>query len=387
MAVTTAPRRWISTTYLFYYGILGVLVPYLGIFLDGRGFSSQQIGEIFALITLARILGPNLWAGLADSSGKGLSILRLGCALSLISFLGLYLVDGYWPITLCLGLMMMFWTAILPQLEVYTLNQVDSDPERYNRIRLWGSVGFIVLTITTGWVYDWLGSEAPVHVSVWVLSGLLVAALCLPAQPPSVSAAAGAEGGWRRALAIPFVVFIAATALLQMSFGPFYGFFSLYLRDLGYDGETTGYLLALGVVAEIVVFVFAGRLIAKGGIKACMAISVLLTALRWSMLAWYADIAVVLIISQLLHAFSFGLTHAASVAFIRHYFPRHFQSRGQALYVSLGFGAGGALGNYLAGVFWQQGSGATLAFTLAALAAGLSAVLIVCLPRRHWENE
>lgn len=371
---------WLALTYLFYFGQLGVLVPYLGVFLDGRGFSSEQIGELLALITLARILGPNLWSSLADASGKGLRILQFGSFLTFALFCMVFWAQGFWPLTLCFGLMMMFWTAVLPQLEVLTLNTVSNDPSRYSRIRLWGSVGFILFTVSAGKGIDLFGSEAPVYLSTLVLLCLFLATLRL--TEPNTDNAKSEEAGnvWHLLKPGPFLWFILSATLLQMSFGPYYGFFALYLKALGYSGQLTGFLIALGVAAEIIIFLLAGRLIAVFGLRWILFISIALTALRWYVIAAHAEVVGLLVLSQIIHAFSFGMTHAASVQFIQASVGPGFQSRGQALYVSIAFGVGGAIGSYLAGQYWQQGTGALLTFGAAAAIAGISALLLLLLP-------
>ena len=174
-----------------------------------------------------------------------------------------------------------------------------------------------------------------------------------------------------------FYGFLLSALLLQLSFGAYYGFFALYVVDLGYSGQATGWLMALGVLAEVVIFLYAGKLIKVFGVKWVLVISILLTALRWYLLGVAASIPIILIFSQGLHAFSFAMTHAASMHFIHHYFGDKFQSQGQAIYISAGFGIGGSIGGYGAGYFWQQGQGAELTFTLAALTAVCSAMSLL----------
>lgn len=367
----------LAITYLLYFGQLGVLVPYLGVFLDGRGFSSQQIGELFALITITRILGPNLWASMADKSGKGLAILRLGSLLTVSTFCLVFWLDGFWGLTLGFALMMMFWTAVLPQLEVLTLNCVASDPSRYSRIRLWGSVGFIILTIITGKAIDISSSEAPIYVSAVVLLGLFLATLFI-SEGPSKAKSQTAEGSiWGKANTAPFILFMCSAIFLQVSFATYYGFFALYTRDLGYSGQTTGLLLALAVAAEIVIFLLAGKLIKIFGLKWILFISIGLTAIRWYVLGVAAEYLWILILSQIIHAFSFGMHHAASIKFIHDYFGQAYQSRGQALYISIAFGFGGAVGNYASGYLWQQGVGSYQAFLFSAVTALISALFLL----------
>ena len=370
-------------TYFLYFGQLGVLVPYLGVFLDGRGFSSEEIGELFAIITLARILGPNLWANLADKSGRGLQVLQFGCLLTVCCFCLVFVLDGFWGITLAFALMMMFWTAVLPQLEVLTLNSVNSNASRYSRIRLWGSIGFIGLTILAGKSIDIFSSEAPVYISAGVLACLFLSTLVLT-DCKDTSADDSVQGSiWNKVLGRAFICFIISALLLQVSFGTFYGFFALYMLDLGYTGQQTGWLVALGVAAEVIIFLLAGRLISFFGVKWILFISIALTALRWWVLANLAEYTSMVILSQIIHAFGFGMTHAASVHFIHGYFGKRYQSRGQALYISIAFGLGGAIGNYVAGQLWQQGAGAMPAFMFACYAAVGAAVIILGVTSKH----
>tara|TARA_R110000744_G_scaffold238171_4_gene355554 strand:- start:169 stop:1302 length:1134 start_codon:yes stop_codon:yes gene_type:complete len=373
----------LSLTFFLYFGQFGVLVPYLGVFLDGRGFSSQDIGELFALITLMRIIGPNLFASVADKSGKSLRILQFGAFLTFVTFCSIFWLDSFWGLTLAFGLMMLFFTAIAPQTEVITLGCVHGDATNYSRIRVWGSIGFIVLTVVAGKLIDVFSSDAPIYISGVVLLSLFLITLKLKEAPATDNTQVAGQSIWRKVRSKVFIAFILSSTLIQISFGPYYGFFALYARDLDYSGQETGGLIALGVAAEVIIFLMAGKLISRFGVKRTLLVSMLFTAVRWYLLAIAAQYWPALVVSQLLHALSFGLIHAASINFIHHYFGGQFRSQGQALYISIGFGIGGAAGNYGAGLIWHQGQGAELAFTLATGFALLGAALVACIPSRH----
>lgn len=373
----------LSLTFFLYFGQFGVLVPYLGVFLDGRGFSSQDIGELFALITLMRIIGPNLFASVADKSGKSLRILQFGAFLTFVTFCSIFWLDSFWGLTLAFGLMMLFFTAIAPQTEVITLGCVHGDATNYSRIRVWGSIGFIVLTVVAGKLIDVFSSDAPIYISGVVLLSLFLITLKLKEAPATDNTQVAGQSIWRKVRSKVFIAFILSSTLIQISFGPYYGFFALYARDLDYSGQETGGLIALGVAAEVIIFLMAGKLISRFGVKRTLLVSMLFTAVRWYLLAIAAQYWPALVVSQLLHALSFGLIHAASINFIHHYFGGQFRSQGQALYISIGFGIGGAAGNYGAGLIWHQGQGAELAFTLATGFALLGAALVACIRSRH----
>ena len=365
---------FLALTYLFYFGHMGVIAPYLGVFLDGRGLPSTAIGELMAIMTIARLIAPNLWAAVADKSGNGLQIIRIGCVLALATFVVLFYVDGFWGIAMCMAFSFGFWTSVIPQLEPLTLHEVKGDSARYSRVRLWGSIGFICMSVTGGLLIDIYGSEVVLVCSTLMLSLLLMISFILRDTRVHHKAEARDGSVWQKVFTQPFLVFIFMATLLQMSFGTYYGFFALYMRDLGYTGQQTGWFISLGVIAEIFVFLVAGKMLARVGVKYALILCMLATMLRWIILAEWADYMVAIMLSQSIHALSFGFAHATSMQFIHHHFGKHFQNQGQALYVSISFGLGGSIGSFVAGQFWAQGTGSYVAWWISAAIAVVGAM-------------
>jgi PPP family 3-phenylpropionic acid transporter len=173
--------------------------------------------------------------------------------------------------------------------------------------------------------------------------------------------------------------------LVQASHGPYYTFYTLYLENYGYRTAQIGQLWALGVVSEIVVFLFMPRLLSRFHRQHLLLVAVSLTALRWVLIAVLVRHPAVVILAQTLHAASFGLYHAVAISLIHSLFTGAHQGRGQALYSSLSFGAGGALGSVASGYLWR-GLGPQSMFLLAA-AVALVAVLVVAIGiRPHRRN-
>lgn len=383
----------LSSSYFFYFAILGLISPYLSVFLDSKGFTSLELGEIFAVITATKIIAPSLWAILADKTGQQLLIIRLGAILALLSFILLFWLDSYWPISLCLAFFSLFWTAILPQLEVLTLNSVRRSSKIYARIRLWGSLGFIFLAILAGQVMEFYDkgnvvseintpfTNAFVLMGCAVLTFLLCSTLSLKPRYVLKKVKKQAHSIRERLFEPRFLIFFTAGILLQISFGPFYGFFALFLRDLEYPGYAVGLFISLGVVAEIFVFIFASSFFKNFSLKSLLVFSLAITSLRWLVVAMYGDSAWLLAFTQLIHAASFALFHSASMVFISSHFTDSQQSRGQAIYLGGVYGVGGAIGAYLAGSLWLDGQGATEAFVTASVAAFLAALLMTFLPK------
>lgn len=369
----------ISLTYFFYFGQLGVITPYAGVFLDGRGFNSQEIGSLLAIITLTRVLGPNLWAAVADKTGRGADIVRFGCLLAFMTFTAVYFSFSFWALTFSFGVMMMFWTAVLPQLEVITVNSTQASKGGYGAVRLWGSIGFIVLSLLVGFLLDYFSTEVIIYTASFCLFALYISSLFIASPQVVPKHERVVVNEWHKVRTLAFFAFIVSAIFLQISFGSYYSFFALYMGDLDYSGKQTGLFIAVGVLSEIGIFLVASRLIAKFGVKWMLIFSMLVTALRWLLLAFVPQFASAIILSQTLHCFSFGMTHASSVHFLHTYFGSGFQSRAQALYVSIAFGIGGALGSFIAGYTWMDGAGAERSFIISASFAfvGAFALLLV----------
>ena len=368
------PYYWrLSGFYFFYFGLLGTLVPYWSLYLKDLGFSAAGIGVLMAIPQLTKVGAPNLWGWLADRSGQRLRIIRVGNLLAAIAFLPVFWIDTFWNMALLLIAFSFFWNAVLAQFEVLTLQSLGEQAHRYSHVRLWGSVGFIVSVLALGEVLDRMGTG----LLPWVLCGLLwllwLGTLTLPAGSPHKTRQQGSEHSLWSVLARPEVsLFLVASFLMQMSHGPYYTFFSIHLENLGFSKLATGSLWALGVLAEVGLFVVMHHLMRRFTIPWILTGSLLLAALRWLIIGLCGDSMFWLVIAQCLHAASFGSFHAASIAWVHRQFGEAMAGQGQALYSSLGFGAGWAVGAGLSGLLWPVwGAGLFFAASLVSLASAM----------------
>ena len=167
--------------------------------------------------------------------------------------------------------------------------------------------------------------------------------------------------------------FFLAVFLMQASHGPYYAFYSIYMKDHGYTETLIGQLWALGVLAEVGLFVVMHHLLQRFGARRVLIASLALAAARWLLIGGYPDSLVLLAVAQLLHAATFGTFHAASIHLVYHYFRGRHKGRGQALYSSVSFGAGGAVGSLASGYAWE-GVGPGMTFGAASVIAALGAV-------------
>ncbi|WP_018994846.1 MFS transporter [Thioalkalivibrio sp. ALJ2] len=363
------PSARLSTVYFFYFASLGAFMPFWGPYLSEAGFSGSQIGELMAIVLATKIIAPNVWGWLADRAGAHMPITRWGAFGGVVAFAGVLLYTGYWWLAVVMAAFSFFWNAILPQFEATTMRTLGRDAHRYALVRLWGSVGFIVAVALLGWAFD--------HIDIawlpWIVLGIF-AALWLTTlwvrEPVRDREQDNNVPALVAVLKRPEVIALfVACFFMQASHGPYYAFFTLYLEEAGFSRAVAGQLWALGVAAEVVLFLLMPRLILRFGAWFLVSVALVLTTLRWGLLAAIPDSLPMLLFIQALHAASYGVYHAAAISLIHYFFPGRLQGRGQALYSSLAFGMGGASGSLVAGYLWDGISPASVYVFAAFLAA------------------
>jgi PPP family 3-phenylpropionic acid transporter len=367
------PYWRLSAFYLTYFAALGALVPYWSLYLKGLGFSALEIGQLMAIPMATKFLAPYVWGWLGDHLGHRMAIVRLGSLLTALIFICVFWFQGFWELGLVMALFSFFWNAVLPQFESVTLVYLGDRAEHYARIRVWGSVGFIIAVMVLGVAVDFSGPAVilPVLLSIYItiwLSSLLIRdpdPAPHPEDQPSIVAV----------LKIPAVMaFFAVCFLLQAGHGAYYAFYSIYMEEVGYSKTLIGQLWALGVIAEVIVFLFMHRLLQRWGARKVLLASLWLAALRWLLIGHFPDQLLVMLFAQTLHAATFGTFHAAAIHLVHSYFTGRHQGRGQALYSSLSFGFGGAVGSLYSGSLWAS-AGPAFTYSVSAFIS-LVAVLI-----------
>lgn len=363
------PYWRLSSFYLFYFAVLGALLPYWALYLQQRGFSALEIGELMAVLMATRIVAPNLWGWLGDRTGRRMTIVRLGSLLALVTFAGVFLARGYWELALVMFTFSFFWNAVLPQFEANTLVHLGDQHHRYSQIRLWGSIGFILSVVALGALFDRIGPSSLPVVLLVMFGTIWAASLAVPES--GVAKSVGADRPLSEVLKRPDVIALLLVCLLmQASHGPYYTFFTIYMEDHGYTRTAIGQLWALGVVAEVGLFLVMHRLLPQFGARQLLLASFALATLRWMLTGLFPDALWIVIPAQAMHAASFGVYHAAAITFFHRHFAGRHHGKGQALYSSVTFGVGGALGAYYSGVLWES-AGPTVAFTAAAALSAL----------------
>ena len=388
------PLPTVAALSFCYFAAIGLFNPYAPLWFQSLGFSTVLIGALAALQSWTRVFAPYAWSWFGDHSGRRVELIRLSAFGTLCASAGLMGVQQALPVAVVTALLFMANSGVVPLYEA-VLGQLlrvsgsntsgsgsesagGIDTQRYGRVRVWGSVGFMVSVTAFGALLERFGIGVfPAFVAA--MNGLmLLAALRLPAThedavhdepaPPVLPLLRQPEVAW----------FFASVFFTVLAHTSLYAFFSLYLVSLGYGKTTVGALWAVSVAVEIAFFWYQGRWFARLSAHGWLQVVALVTAARFVATAAGGASMGVLVVAQMSHAVTFATHHATCIALLQRYFPGRLQGRGQALYTMLGYGLSGALGGVgggwiishlgFAAVFWA----AALCGVAAAVCARLS---------------
>ncbi len=361
------PYWRLSAFYFAYFAQVGAAAPYFSLYLASLGLAAAQIGVLLSLGQLTRVVGPNFWGWVADRHVQRVRVIRLTLACGGLCSAGFFFVNTFWGLFALLLILGFFTSASMPLFESLTLAHLRGAISGYGVIRVWGSVGFILTVTLVGYALDTL----PVASLLWMLLATYalswVCALFVPEASPG-GVAAETEPVWAILWRPEVMALLAACFLMTLAHGPLYAFYSIYLVDHGYSKAAVGWMWTYGVIAEIVVFLLMPALMRRYALSSILLVCFAATVLRFLMIGWGVGSMPLLFVAQLLHGLSFGAYHAAAVTVIHRWFQGAHQVRGQAIYLSVTFGAGGVLGSLLSGLGWDS-IGPAWTFSGAALAA------------------
>jgi PPP family 3-phenylpropionic acid transporter len=364
----------LASFYFAYFLMLGGIAPFFSLYLNKLGFSGVQIGILLALMPLARVVAPPAWAWLADHQGRRRPLVRMTTAAAAVSCTGFLFAKSFAGLFVVILLLNVFWCAALPLVEATTMAHLKGRLGDYGRIRVWGSVSFMLSVIVLGQILDYTGILWLPLMLVALFTVNAMAAWILPVD--RAHAHHEEHVPLREILRRPEVLALfAACFLMALAHGPYNTFYSIHLVEHGYSKSAVGWMWAVSVLAEIVVFLLMPRLLRRFSIPAIMSFSLGCAVVRFLIVGWLTQSTLLMALAQTMHAATFGAHHAAALAAIHHFFRGRTQSRGQALYTSFGFGAGGVLGGLASGWLWQHTSPA-VTFTCASGVA-LIALLVV----------
>jgi len=367
------PYWRLSGFYFLFFLTIGAFMPYWSLYLKSIGMTAEAIGILSAIVVVTKIFSSFIWGWIVDHTGKRIQVIRYTSLLSMLSFSLVLFYQDFWSLFIILLVFSIFWSAALPQIEAVTLSHLGEESDSYTVVRIWGSISFIIAVLALGQFFDQQPIEYLLPIIIASMFLVWLHSLFLPEIPSSHEDSNGIT--FRSILFKPQIIALMLVCfLVQAGHGPYYTFFSIYLEEHHYSNSFIGTAWALGVLAEVLIYLFMHRVIGLYGLRRLMILVLILATIRWLLIAWFVDNVFILLFAQCLHAATFGVYHAVAIQYIHREFKGEHQGRGQALYSSVSFGAGLALGSFISGYLWNI-VGSSYTFVFAAILSAMGVII------------
>jgi PPP family 3-phenylpropionic acid transporter len=378
-----SPATRLRLFYFAFYGGVGTFLPYFAPYLRGLGFSGEQIGTVQMIGPLVAVPAAIAWSVAADRLRAPARVLRFATAWAFLVVLFLPAARTPFAVGAVLLATALAERAVIPLVDSVTVEWAAHHPATtYSSIRLFGSVGFAVLTSVVGLLLTWRGDRpgdplVPLAVVACVGAYALVArrlsAAPAPPHPPRFREMAGLLADW------PLLALLAVFSIHWGATAPFHLLFGLFVRDLGLPASVTGVSMTVGVVAEVAALLAFPRIAGRFSLRAILATSFAVSALRWFLLS-RATGAPEVISLQLLHAFTFGLFWGAAMDAMSRAVPSRLRATGQAMFAGVVFGLGNAVGYQLSGFGYDRWHGVSPLFAWAGGVELIALAALLALP-------
>ncbi|TXE62094.1 3-phenylpropionate MFS transporter [Serratia nematodiphila] len=361
--------RWLALSYFTYFFSYGIFLPFWGVWLKGEGIAPETIGMLLGAGLVARFLGSLLIAPRVKDPSHLVAALRLLALLTLAFAVGFCFGNGWGWLMLVIAGFNLFFSPLVPLTDALAATWQKQIRMDYGRVRLWGSLAFVIGSALTGQLVAVWGHNAILYSLILSVLAMLLGMLLKPSVMPQGEARThgGAERSlWALLKEGPVWRFLLCVTLLQGAHAGYYSFGSIYWQEAGYSASTIGYLWSLGVVAEVIIFASSNVLFRRWNARNLLLLSACCGVLRWSLMAYSTELGWLLLI-QILHCGTFTVCHLAAMRFIA---ARQGQEviRLQAVYSALAMGGGIAVMTVIAGFLFEHWQGGVF-WVMAAVAA------------------
>ena len=362
----------LSRQYFLYFAVLGVFLPYFNLYCYHIGMNGLQIGTISAVRSVVMVAFTLLWAALADRLMIRKGVFVFCNILSAVIWVFMLSAEGYGSILWISVIHAIFLGPMIAFLEAFTMETLEEDRGMYGRIRVWGSLGFIIMVVVMGRVAELY--------SLWLIVPVILAGFIAQAVNSFKISGVSSRGGGLPSRGIKDIitarssVFLAVGFLMLVSHGAYYGFFSIHLEKEGFGNLFMGVSWAVAIAAEITVMIFAQVFLKRFVMERVLLFSLIAAVVRWGVLGLTSN-AIIILLSQCLHAFTYATFHVTSILFMDQLSSREFKTIGQSLNNSVQYGIGMMVGFFLAGYLYEV-AGTAFAFIVSAGISGAAFIIM-----------
>lgn len=345
----------LSSNYTTFFIYLGIMAPFWALWLKDKGLSPSEIGAIIAVPHLMKIVVAPLISQAADKKEEYWRPLLICTGLNLLCSTFYFVAEDFWVLMIITIAVNITLPAVMPLLETVTVGQAVKHNLEYGQIRSVGSAAFIIAAVLFGWFLE----KYDVAFVLWAIyTGMVfftVSILFLPRGNKRSPRTPVNNNAPIKSLMMNkgFLWFLITVGFLQMSHGVYYAMSSIHWIEEGINEDTIGMLWGVGVIAEIGVFIFLGKLLSRNSYSTIFAVVGLIGVLRWTIMAVTVSVPL-LIFAQLLHGLTYGASHLAAINYIKDRVPVEFAGSGQSLYTALPLGLGMAASTYFGSLFYEH---------------------------------
>lgn len=354
--------------YFLHFATLGALVPYAGYFFKSGKFSGTEIGILLAIFPIVKFVVTSLWTATYEKAKAKTVFVSCAIALSSVSLLPMYFFDQFFIAALSLCSFAVFGVGTIPVIESASMKFSEVTGTPYGRMRLYGSLGFIVSALFVGYCVDNFGAGS--FIFAFTVLGLLnvipIAFIRLEEWTRTKAKPGPLRFDFNTTAMTVMLVMFLSTSMFHSNF------FNIRVSEAGGTQALAGYMWASGVLCEVVIFYFMDNLMRRFTAKQLMLGSIGLTVVRYSVTAFSTGLPI-LFVANLLHGVTYAGFHVAALSYFRRVLGADMQLKAQSLYSGLGFGLGSVLGSFLSGIFYDL-SGSNGVFYTAALVCMFSII-------------
>jgi len=364
----------IGSQYFLYFGVMGVFLPYFNLYCYHLKFSGFQIGVLSAIRSIALVLFPLVWGGLADRFHIRRPI-YIFCSFISTAIWAFYLyTTDFWAMLLVTVFYGIFYSPIISFLEAFTMDVLGTEKKSYGKMRGWGTIAFIMTVLLLGKVIDIYSIEI---IIILIFFGSLAQALISIKIPDiQIKKQTSFSSNAKVLLKRPVIVFLFCAFLMLVSHGTYYGFYSIHLENLGYGKTFIGISWALASIAEIIVMIKSDVIFKRFSIDNVLFFSFMVAVFRW-MALFVATSPPFILFLQILHAVTYGTFHVSSILYVDSLTPDEGKTLGQAVNNAVTYGLGLMVGFFINGYLFETLGTFTL-FMISGFIALAGGVLLKC---------
>ena len=363
----------LSAQYFMIFGVMGVTLPYFNLYCYHMHLSGIEIGTLNASRSFLIIVFGIVWGILADHYQRR-RLIYIVCQLLGAFACAFYLKADHYMSILCVTIIVaIFYAPLISFMEAFTMDLIGDNKHAYGSIRLWGSIQFIVMVLLVGELLNYFSYRLIIEI---IVAGFFVQALVSLFIPKSKKVVRADNKPiffiFKKARV---VVYLITTFLMLLSHGTYYAFSSIHLEQLGAGSNAIAIFWALGTISEIFVMINSRRIFSRFQVETVLIFSCGMAVIRW-MIMFYTTSVIIAILSQLLHAATYGAYHVGGIIYIDQCMPESTKTIGQSVNNAVSYGLGLMTGSYISCYLFEM-VGTHNAFIFSAITAAISGISLL----------